>query len=140
MSYHCAIGQTRYTFQDLKTLMAKATPLCSGDCLAGIAAENASERVAAQRGLAEVPLKRFLNEALIPYEQDEVTRLILDSHDAEAFAPVSHLMVGDFRNWRPIWLLPGCRACACTARQRIAPPTCSARTRGDGWRRTRRHC
>ncbi|SIQ51791.1 ethanolamine ammonia-lyase subunit EutB [Marinobacterium stanieri] len=99
MSYQIDIGQTRYTFADLKTLMAKATPLRSGDCLAGVAAENASERVAAQQCLAEVPLKRFLNEALIPYEQDEVTRLILDSHDAEAFAPVSHLTVGDFRNW-----------------------------------------
>ncbi|WP_010324797.1 ethanolamine ammonia-lyase subunit EutB [Marinobacterium stanieri] len=99
MSYQIDIGQTRYTFADLKTLMAKATPLRSGDCLAGVAAENASERVAAQQCLAEVPLKRFLNEALIPYEQDEVTQLILDSHDAEAFAPVSHLTVGDFRNW-----------------------------------------
>ncbi|WP_417534875.1 ethanolamine ammonia-lyase subunit EutB [Marinobacterium stanieri] len=99
MSYQIDIGQTRYTFADLKTLMAKATPLRSGDCLAGVAAENASERVAAQQCLAEVSLKRFLNEALIPYEQDEVTRLILDSHDAEAFAPVSHLTVGDFRNW-----------------------------------------
>ncbi len=99
MSYQIDIGQTRYAFADLKTLMAKATPLRSGDCLAGVAAENASERVAAQQCLAEVPLKRFLNEALIPYEQDEVTRLIFDSHDAEAFAPVSHLTVGDFRNW-----------------------------------------
>ncbi len=113
MSYHCAIGQTRYSFQDLKTLMAKATPLRSGDCLAGIAAENASERVAAQRCLAEVPLKRFLNEALIPYEQDEVTRLILDSHVAEAFAPVSHLMVGGFSQLEADLAaagLPGCRA------------------------------
>lgn len=99
MSYHVDTGQTRYRFNDLKTLMAKATPLRSGDCLAGVAAENASERVAAQQCLAEVSLKRFLNEALIPYEQDEVTRLIFDSHDAEAFAPVSHLTVGDFRNW-----------------------------------------
>ncbi len=99
MSYHFDIGQTRYRFPDLKTLMAKATPLRSGDCLAGIAAANASERVAAQRCLAEVPLQRFLNEALIPYEQDEVTRLIIDRHDAEAFAPVAHLTVGDFRNW-----------------------------------------
>ncbi|MET3999244.1 ethanolamine ammonia-lyase subunit EutB [Marinobacterium sp. MBR-109] len=99
MSDHIDIGQTRYRFNDLKTLMAKATPLRSGDCLAGVAAENATERVAAQRCLAEVPLKRFLNEALIPYERDEVTRLILDSHDAAAFAPVAHLTVGDFRDW-----------------------------------------
>ncbi len=99
MGYHFDIGHTRYTFNDLKTLMARATPLRSGDCLAGVAAENASERVAAQCCLAEVPLKRFLNEALIPYEQDEVTRLIVDTHDAEAFAPVAHLTVGDFRDW-----------------------------------------
>lgn len=99
MGYQIDIAQTRYHFQDLKTLLAKATPLRSGDCLAGIAAEQASERVAAQLCLAEVPLKRFLQEALIPYESDEVTRLILDSHDAEAFAPVAHLTVGDFRNW-----------------------------------------
>jgi ethanolamine ammonia-lyase large subunit len=99
MGYHIDIGQTRYAFPDLKTLMAKATPLRSGDCLAGIAAENATERVAAQRCLAEVPLKQFLNEALIPYEQDEVTRLILDTHDAAAFTPVAHLTVGDFRDW-----------------------------------------
>jgi ethanolamine ammonia-lyase large subunit len=99
MNYHVDIGQTRYCFPDLKTLMAKATPLRSGDCLAGIAAENATERVAAQRCLAEVPLKQFLHEALIPYEQDEVTRLILDTHDAAAFTPVAHLTVGDFRDW-----------------------------------------
>ncbi|MBR9829792.1 MAG: ethanolamine ammonia-lyase subunit EutB [Oceanospirillales bacterium] len=99
MTYHFDIGQTRYAFKDLKTLMARATPLRSGDCLAGVAAEHATERVAAQRCLAEVPLKRFLSEALIPYEQDEVTRLIIDSPDAEAFAPVAHLTVGDFRDW-----------------------------------------
>ncbi|WP_372966249.1 ethanolamine ammonia-lyase subunit EutB [Marinobacter sp.] len=99
MTYHFDIGQTRYAFKDLKTLMARATPLRSGDCLAGVAAEHATERVAAQCCLAEVPLKRFLSEALIPYEQDEVTRLIIDSHDAEAFGPVAHLTVGDFRNW-----------------------------------------
>ncbi len=129
MSYHCAIGQTRYTFQDLKTLMAKATPLRSGDCLAGIAAENASERVAAQRGLAEVPLKRFLNEALIPYEQDEVTRLILDSHVAEAFAPVSHLMVGGFSQLAAV--RPG-------QHRRLACAGAGADT-GDGRRRCQDH-
>ena len=83
MSYQFDIGSTRFRFNDLKTLMAKATPLRSGDCLAGIAAENATERVAAQRCLADLPLSRFLNEALIPYEQDEVTQLIFDSHDPE---------------------------------------------------------
>lgn len=99
MRYTTDIGQTRYTFTDLKTLLAKATPLRSGDCLAGVAAANATERVAAQRCLADVPLKQFLNEAVIPYEEDEVTRLIMDSHDASAFVPVAHLTVGDFRNW-----------------------------------------
>lgn len=99
MPYHMDIGVTRYTFADLKTLMAKATPIRSGDCLAGLAADNATERVAAQMRLAEVPLKRFLEELLIPYEQDEVSRLIIDEHDPVAFAPVSHLTVGDFRNW-----------------------------------------
>jgi ethanolamine ammonia-lyase large subunit len=80
-------------------LMAKATPERSGDQLAGIAAQNATERVAAQMCLADVPLTQFLNEALIPYEQDEVTRLIIDTHDAVAFMPVSHLTVGGFRDW-----------------------------------------
>jgi ethanolamine ammonia-lyase large subunit len=86
-------------FSDLKTLLAKATPARSGDELAGIAAESAEERVAALMELADVPLKRFLAEPLIPYEIDEVTRLICDSHDAAAFAPVAHLTVGEFREW-----------------------------------------
>src|ERR1044071_4650847 len=84
---------------NLRELMAKASPARSGDELAGIAAANAEERVRAQIELADVPLKRFLAEPLIPYEQDEVTRLICDSHDAAAFAPVSHLTVGEFRDW-----------------------------------------
>lgn len=84
---------------DLRTLLAKASPLRSGDLLAGIAAASAEERVAAQMALAEVPLRRFLDEAVVPYEADEVTRLILDTHDAAAFAPVAHLTVGDFRDW-----------------------------------------
>ena len=91
-------GRTHH-FDDLKALLAKATPARSGDALAGIAAENAAERIAAQLTLAELPLQAFLNEALVPYETDEVTRLIIDSHDAAAFAPVSHLTVGDFRDW-----------------------------------------
>ncbi len=82
---------------DLKTLLAKATPRRSGDELAGIAANSAEERVRAQMELADVPLKRFLAEPLIPYETDEITRLICDSHDAAAFAPISHLTVGEFR-------------------------------------------
>ena len=79
--------------------MAKATPRRSGDELAGVGAATAEERVAAQLCLAEVPLRRFLEEPLIPYEEDEVTRLILDTHDAAAFAPVASLTVGQFREW-----------------------------------------
>jgi ethanolamine ammonia-lyase large subunit len=86
-------------FADLKTLLAKATPARSGDELAGIAAESAEERVASQIALADVPLARFLSQPVIPYEVDEVTRLICDSHDAAAFAPVAHLTVGEFREW-----------------------------------------
>ena len=88
-----------YQFASLKELLAKATPPRSGDVLAGVAAASARERVAAQLALAEVPLALFLNEALVPYEDDEVTRLIFDSHERAAFAPISHLCVGDFRDW-----------------------------------------
>ncbi len=84
---------------NLKELLAKASPARSGDELAGIAAASAEERARAQMALAAVPLKVFLAEPLIPYDQDEVTRLICDSHDAAAFAPVSHLTVGEFRDW-----------------------------------------
>ncbi|MFT5963241.1 MAG: ethanolamine ammonia-lyase large subunit [Burkholderiaceae bacterium] len=95
---HTACSVTA-SFRDLKDLMAKATPARSGDTLAGVAAGSAEERVLAQMALAELPLSTFLNEALIPYEDDAVTRLIIDSHDAAAFTAVSHLTVGDFRNW-----------------------------------------
>jgi len=88
-----------YDFKTLRNLMAKASPPRSGDYLAGVAAVNNLERVAAQWVLADVPLKQFLNETLVPYELDEVTRLIIDEHDSAAFAPISHLTVGDFRNW-----------------------------------------
>lgn len=88
-----------YQFASLKELLAKATPPRSGDVLACVAASSARERVAAQLALAEVPLALFLNEALVPYEDDEVTRLIVDSHERAAFAPISHLCVGDFRDW-----------------------------------------
>jgi len=84
---------------DLKTLLARSSPARSGDELAGIAAASAEERARAQMELADVPLRRFLNEPLIPYESDEVTRLILDSHDPAAFAPIAHLTVGEFREW-----------------------------------------
>lgn len=98
-SYSHAVGDTTYRFDSLKVLMAKASPARAGDYLAGIAAASAKERVAAQKTLAALPLKAFLDDLLLPYEADEVTQLILDQHDAEAFAPVSHLTVGDFRNW-----------------------------------------
>jgi len=97
--YQAAWQQTSYRFSDLKELMAKATPLRSGDVLAGVAARSAEENVAAKMALADVPLKQFLNEALIPYESDDVTRLIVDSHDDAAFQPVSHMTVGAFRDW-----------------------------------------
>ena len=93
------VGSVTHQFRDLKDLMAKATPLRSGDMLAGVAASNAEQRVVAQMTLAALPLRVFLSEALVPYEDDEVTRLILDEHDAGAFAAISHLTVGDFRNW-----------------------------------------
>ncbi|GLU37412.1 MULTISPECIES: ethanolamine ammonia-lyase subunit EutB [Pseudomonas] len=97
--YAHSVGGQTWRFDSLRQLMAKASPARSGDCLAGVAASSDAERVAAQMALAEVPLKRFLDEALIPYEADEVTRLIIDGHDRAAFAPVSHLTVGDFRDW-----------------------------------------
>jgi ethanolamine ammonia-lyase large subunit len=97
--YSRTVGGRTHRFRSLKDLMAKASPSRSGDTLAGIAAKDDEERVLAQMALAEVPLRTFLSEALIPYEQDEVTRLIIDGHDAAAFTPVAHLTVGDFRNW-----------------------------------------
>nr|WP_315224858.1 ethanolamine ammonia-lyase subunit EutB [uncultured Albidiferax sp.] len=93
------VGAHTYRFRDLRDLLAKATPLRSGDVLAGVAAGNAQERVAAQMALADLPLATFLNLQVVPYESDEVTRLIIDSHDTVAFAPIRHLTVGDFRNW-----------------------------------------
>jgi ethanolamine ammonia-lyase large subunit len=99
MAYRNSAGRQTWIFDDLKTLMAKATPLRSGDMLAGLAASCNEEGVAARMCLAEVPLKTFLSEALVPYEIDEVTRLIIDSHDPVAFAPISHLTVGDFRDF-----------------------------------------
>jgi ethanolamine ammonia-lyase large subunit len=99
MGYHYATGTTRWAFGSLADLMAKATPPRSGDMLAGIAASCAEENVAAKLCLADMPLKRFLEETLVPYESDEITRLIIDTHDREAFAPISHLTVGEFRNF-----------------------------------------
>ncbi|WP_166797914.1 ethanolamine ammonia-lyase subunit EutB, partial [Pseudomonas aeruginosa] len=94
-----SVGGETYRFDSLKDVMAKASPARSGDFLAGVAASNDGERVAAQMALADIPLKHFLDEALIPYEDDEVTRLIIDTHQRDAFAPVSHLTVGGFRDW-----------------------------------------
>ena len=99
MSYRHTIGLRTYTFADLKTLLARASPLRSGDVLAGVAAATYEERVAAQFALADVLLRDFLQEALIPYEQDEITRLILDTHHAAAFAGISHFTVGQLRDW-----------------------------------------
>ncbi|MET0859224.1 MAG: ethanolamine ammonia-lyase subunit EutB [Telluria sp.] len=97
--YAHVIGARTYVFADLATLMARATPARSGDALAGLIAGSAEERVAAQMALAALPLTIFLSDVVVPYESDEVTRLIIDSHDAAAFAAISHLTVGDFRDW-----------------------------------------
>jgi ethanolamine ammonia-lyase large subunit len=97
--YSHTVGQSVYRFADLKTLLAKATPARSGDDLAGLSAASAEERVAAQMALADLPLAAFLAEHVVPYESDDVTRLIVNEHDRDAFAPVAHLTVGDFRDW-----------------------------------------
>lgn len=112
MSDQITLGSLTYRFDGLRDLLAKASPARSGDYLAGIAAASAEQRMAARLLLADVPLKRFLNEALIPYESDEVTRLIIDTHDRQAFAPISHLTVGELRDW----LLLDSTDSACLAR------------------------
>src|SRR3954463_3544741 len=94
MVYRHTIDATGYVFDDLRDLLAKATPPRSGDRLAGIAADSAQQMVAARMALADVPLKQFLNETVVPYEDDEVTRLIIDGHDASGFAAISSLTVG----------------------------------------------
>jgi ethanolamine ammonia-lyase large subunit len=99
MVHRCTLGATAYVFADLRDLLAKATPPRSGDRLAGIAAESAEQMIAARIALADVPLKQFLLEAVVPYEDDEITRLIVDTHDRSAFAPVASLTVGAFRDW-----------------------------------------
>jgi ethanolamine ammonia-lyase large subunit len=98
-TYRYCAGALSYQFADLKDVLAKATPARSGDYLAGVAADTYAERMAARMCLAEIPLKTFLEELIIPYETDEVTRLIVDTHDKTAFAEISHLTVGDFRDW-----------------------------------------
>jgi ethanolamine ammonia-lyase large subunit len=97
--YAATVGGQRYHFDNLAALMARATPPRSGDTLAGIAAESGEARVAAQFALADLPLTSFLNQHVVPYEIDEVTRLIVDTHDRVAFAPVGHLTVGGLRDW-----------------------------------------
>ena len=99
MRYRTTIAGQVVAFDDLKQVMAVASPARSGDYLAEIGAATSQQRMAARHVLADTPLKQFLTEALIPYESDNITRLIIDSHDTAAFAPVSHLTVGDFRNW-----------------------------------------
>ncbi len=99
MIYRYTIDSHTYQFEDLKAVLAKATPARSGDYLAGIAAETYAERMAARMCLAEIPLKIFLEDLIIPYETDEVTRLIVDTHNQQAFREISHLTVGDFRDW-----------------------------------------
>jgi ethanolamine ammonia-lyase large subunit len=99
LPFTCDLGGERHGFADLKSVLAAASPARSGDELAGLAADSATHRVAARHVLADLPLKVFLSEAVVPYECDEVTRLILDSHDAAAFAPIAHLTVGGFRDW-----------------------------------------
>ena len=99
MRYRTRIASESFAFADLKQVMAMASPPRSGDELAGVAAASAQQRMAARHVLAEVPLPQFLSEALIPYESDNITRLIIDGHDAAAFAPVAHLTVGGFRDW-----------------------------------------
>ena len=99
MPYRCTIQHRNYVFNNLKTVLAKASPFRSGDALAGIQAASYEERIAAQIALADIPLKDFLQETVISYEQDEITRLIIDTHDLTAFAVVSHFTVGQLRDW-----------------------------------------
>ena len=99
MPYSHTLGVRRHAFEDLRTLLACASPDRSGDALAGIAADSEERRMAARLALADVPLARFLDEPLVPPEHDAVSRLILEQHDAAAFAPISHLTVGAFRDW-----------------------------------------
>jgi ethanolamine ammonia-lyase large subunit len=99
MAYRHTIDATSYVFEDLRDLLAKATPPRSGDRLAGIAADSAEQMIAARMALSDVPLSQFLEETVVPFEDDEVTRLIIDGHDAQAFAPIASLTVGSFRDF-----------------------------------------
>ncbi|MCZ8238383.1 MAG: ethanolamine ammonia-lyase subunit EutB [Leptospiraceae bacterium] len=97
--YKSILGHKTYTFSNLKDLLAKASPTKSGDALAGLIASSLEERVAAKMALAELPLKKFLEDLVIPYEEDEVTRLIIDLHDKSSFLTISHMTVGDLRDY-----------------------------------------
>ena len=99
MAYLATAAGTRFSFPDLRTLLAKTSPARSGDRLAGLAADSDAERVAARMALADLPLRRFLAEEIVPAETDEVSRLIFESHDAAAFAPVASMTTGEFRDW-----------------------------------------
>lgn len=115
MAYQCTIQHITYRFDSLGVLLAKASPFRSGDALAGVTAGSYEERVAAQMALADVPLTTFLQEALVPYEKDEITRLIMDTHDTAAFSRIRHMTVGEWRDW-----LLGDEADTATLRQ-LAP-------------------
>jgi len=99
MKYYQTVGSFAYSFDDLKTVLAKATPEKSGDRMAGLGAESEKERIAAKLVLADIPLRTFLDEPIVPYEEDSVTRLIIDSHNEVAFSPVAHMTVGGLREW-----------------------------------------
>ena len=99
LGYAETVGGTRYVFADLKTLLARATPPRSGDRLAGLEAADMTERVAAQLALADLPLRRLIEDPVLPYETDEITRLIIDSHDRDAFVPIAAMTVGELRDW-----------------------------------------
>ncbi|MBM9400730.1 ethanolamine ammonia-lyase subunit EutB [Gluconacetobacter azotocaptans] len=99
MTYRATLDGELYRFADLRQVLARASPQRSGDELAGVAAADPVERIAARHALADVPLAAFLEDLPVPYETDEVTRLIVDTHDAAAFAPVAHMTVGQFRDW-----------------------------------------
>jgi ethanolamine ammonia-lyase large subunit len=99
MVYQHSVGNFQYSFPDLKTVLAKASPKKSGDEMAGLAAKNEQERIAAKLVLADIPLKLFLNEEIIPSETDAISRLIQETHDAKSFQSISHLTVGGFRDW-----------------------------------------
>ena len=99
VSYSRSAGAVTYRFDDLKTLLARASPVRSGDELAGVAARTAEERVAAQMALADLPLNEFRRHLLVDHEADEVTRLIVDELDEAAFRDFAHLTVGEFRDW-----------------------------------------